>query len=187
MALHITVILPIIFSCDLDPKYNNRVGIPGVNTDFQNVLDRDLFAYKLQRRLRACDRCSMAFSKELRVPFLSPSLVRFASRIPFAYKIRRGQHRSFFVDALDKIEHNSIKPSLRNKRHVVDPQRQWLFIDLKEFVLDTISPEKIEACTSLSSDQITSYLSTLYSQEHPPNNSVFLQMLCLSSWIQEFF
>lgn len=165
-----------------------KIGIPGFDSDFQNVLDRDLYAFKLQRILRACDRCSMSFSKELRVPFLSPSLVRFAASIPFFYKVRRGLHRSFFVDALRLIEPVQIHPAERNKRHVVDPQRQWLHSNLKDYVLDTISPKRVEELIGLPSDHLQNYLTYLYSQDHPPTNSVFLwQMLCLSCWFENYF
>ena len=124
---------------------------------FSEILDKDVYSLKLQRILRACDRCSMASSKELRVPFLSPSLVEFARTIPPDYKIRNGRHRSFFVDSLYKLESEVIKPSYRNKKHVVDPQREWLYGPLKEYVMDTIDADKLGEITTLTVGHIKAY------------------------------
>src|SRR5690606_34380735 len=52
----------------------------------QNLQYRDLFYTKIPRALRFNDRVSMAYSTELREPFLDYRLVEFAFAQPEAYK-----------------------------------------------------------------------------------------------------
>ncbi|WP_413683859.1 asparagine synthase (glutamine-hydrolyzing) [Prochlorococcus sp. MIT 1011] len=156
--------------------------------EFQKVLDDDLFMNKLQRVLRSCDICSMSFSKELRVPILAPSLVKFARSIIPKHKVHNGLPRGFFMNALKMVENPKIHSSSLVKKHVVDPQREWLFKDLKEFVLSTIDENKLSENLGLEKKQIKLLINDFYNQESTPNNSVLIwQLLCLSKWYELFF
>lgn len=158
------------------------------SNEYQKILDDDIFMNKLQRILRSCDSCSMAFSKELRVPILAPSLVRFVRSLPPELKVNNGVHRAFFMDALKNNESSKIRSSMYSKRHVVDPQRQWLYSDLKDFARDSISSDRIEKYFELDSKIIESAINQFYDSETTPINSVFIwQLLCLSRWLCIFF
>ena len=94
------------------------------SSSFANVRYQDIFHRKLPRVLRFNDRMSMAFGRELRVPYLDHRIVELAFRIPV---------REFFSEGLGKeplrsFARNSIPESLRvaGKRPVGSPQREWI-------------------------------------------------------------
>jgi asparagine synthase (glutamine-hydrolysing) len=89
-----------------------------------NALYRDLRYTKLPRVLRMNDRLSMAFSRELREPYLDHRLVEFVFRLPGHQKIRAGQSKFLLRNAMAKRLPDSIR--VATKRGVVTPQREWL-------------------------------------------------------------
>lgn len=93
---------------------------------------RDLFYTKIPRALRFNDRISMAFSTELREPFLDYRLVEFAFSLPLDFKIRNGQTKYM----LRKIASEYLADDLvfAPKRALQTPQREWLATDLKKWV-----------------------------------------------------
>jgi asparagine synthase (glutamine-hydrolysing) len=93
---------------------------------------RDLFYTKIPRALRFNDRISMAFSTELREPFLDYRLVEFAFSLPLDFKIRNGLAKFMLHEiALEYLEKEFV---FDQKRTVQTPQREWLAADLRQWV-----------------------------------------------------
>lgn len=93
---------------------------------------RDLFYTKIPRALRFNDRLSMAFSTELREPFLDYRLVEFAFSLPLEFKISNGQTKYMLREiASDYLADDLV---FAPKRALQTPQREWLAADLKEWV-----------------------------------------------------
>ena len=61
--------------------------------EIQNMQFRDLFYTKIPRALRFNDRVSMAYSTELREPFLDYRLVEFGFSLPIEFKIKGQQNK----------------------------------------------------------------------------------------------
>ena len=105
-------------------------------TPFQDkVLDmqyRDLFYTKIPRALRFNDRVSMAYSTELREPFLDYNLVEFAFAQPLEYKINKGVQKYLLREIVSELINDSI--TYAPKRPLQTPQREWLADELKDFV-----------------------------------------------------
>ena len=101
------------------------------DNDLQNKQYRDLFYTKIPRALRFNDRISMAYSVELREPFLDYRLVEFAFAQPAEFKIREGEQKYMLREILKPLVHKDI--SYAPKRPLQTPQREWLAEDLKEF------------------------------------------------------
>lgn len=95
---------------------------------------RDLFYTKIPRALRFNDRISMAFSTELREPFLDYRLVEFAFSLPIEYKIKNGISKFILREIASEYFVNDLV--FAPKRPVQTPQREWLAKDLKEYVKD---------------------------------------------------
>jgi len=93
---------------------------------------RDLFYTKIPRALRFNDRISMAFSTELREPFLDYRLVELAFSLPLDYKIKNGISKYILREIASEyfVEDLVFAP----KRPLQTPQREWLATDLKEWV-----------------------------------------------------
>jgi asparagine synthase (glutamine-hydrolysing) len=106
----------------------------------QNLQYRDLFYTKIPRALRFNDRVSMAYSTELREPFLDYKLVEFAFGLPLEYKIKDGKNKRILRDTISKFIPNEV--SYAPKRPLQTPQREWLANELKEFVANHITALK---------------------------------------------
>jgi asparagine synthase (glutamine-hydrolysing) len=104
-----------------------------------NALYRDLRYTKLPRVLRMNDRFSMAFSRELREPFLDHRIVEFLFRLPGHQKIRLGQGKFLLRHAMAGRLPDAVR--LAPKRAVVTPQREWLRGALRPGVLELIESE----------------------------------------------
>lgn len=102
------------------------------NDDLRNTQYRDLFYTKIPRALRFNDRISMAFSTELREPFLDHRLVELAFAQPEANKIHKGQTKYLLRLLLQDYAGNDI--TLAPKRPLQTPQREWLGTSLKPMV-----------------------------------------------------
>ena len=97
---------------------------------------RDLFYTKIPRALRFNDRVSMAYSTELREPFLDYRLVEFAFSQPLEYKIKNGIQKKMLREIVSEYLSDSI--SYAPKRPLQTPQREWLGNDLEKFVTDLL-------------------------------------------------
>lgn len=107
---------------------------------------RDLFYTKIPRALRFNDRLSMAFSTELREPFLDYRLVEFAFSLPLDFKISNGQTKYMLREiASDYLADDLV---FAPKRALQTPQREWLAADLKEWVSRCFKELENSSCSS---------------------------------------
>lgn len=108
-----------------------------------NLQYRDLIYTKIPRALRFNDRVSMAYSTELREPFLDYRLVEFGCSLPVEFKIKDQQNKRILREVMIKYIPQSI--SYAPKRPLQTPQREWLEKELKQFVemqIDKIKSSK---------------------------------------------
>lgn len=101
-----------------------------------NALYRDLRYTKLPRVLRMNDRLSMAFSRELREPYLDHRLVEFVFRLPGRQKMRAGRNKFLLRHAMEGRLPDEVR--LAGKRAVVTPQREWLRGALRPWVEEIV-------------------------------------------------
>ena len=107
------------------------------NDDLLNLQFRDLFYTKIPRALRFNDRVSMANSTELREPFLDYRLVELAFSQPLEHKIKDGVQKNMLREIVSEYLSDTI--SYAPKRPLQTPQREWLSVELKEFVSSEIN------------------------------------------------
>jgi asparagine synthase (glutamine-hydrolysing) len=92
-------------------------------------LDKDLhfstFTYGLHELLRYCDRNSMAFSREVRLPFLNHQLVEFLFSLPNSSKIKGGVTKYIIREAMRGIVPSEIIDR-KEKVGYEPPQKKWL-------------------------------------------------------------
>ena len=93
---------------------------------------RDLFYTKIPRALRFNDRISMAFSTELREPFLDYRLVEFAFSLPLEFKIKNGITKYMLREIASEYLASDLV--FAPKRALQTPQREWLAEDLAAWV-----------------------------------------------------
>ncbi|WP_081212349.1 asparagine synthase (glutamine-hydrolyzing) [Salegentibacter sediminis] len=100
-------------------------------SELQNLQYRDLFYTKIPRALRFNDRISMAYSTELREPFLDHRMVEFAFAQPETFKIKEGVQKYLLREILKELAPKEL--SYAPKRPLQTPQREWLGDELREF------------------------------------------------------
>ncbi len=116
-------------------------------SDIQNLQYRDLFYTKLPRALRFNDRISMAYSAELREPFLDYRLVEFAFALPDSFKIKGEVHKYLLRQIVR--EYVPFEIAEAPKRALQTPQREWLggeLMDFTELRIESLLDSKFSNC-----------------------------------------
>jgi asparagine synthase (glutamine-hydrolysing) len=94
-------------------------------TKLNDILYYNTMQLGLEELLRYADRNSMAFGREVRLPFLSHQLVQFIFSLPASYKISNG-----FTKNILRLAMNNYLPKQivwrKDKVGFEPPQQQWL-------------------------------------------------------------
>jgi asparagine synthase (glutamine-hydrolysing) len=96
-----------------------------VVTKLNDILYFDTCQSGLEELLRYADRNSMAYGRELRLPFLSHELVEFSFRLPAALKIREGWTKYILRKSSQPFLPSEIVWR-RDKTGYEPPQQQWM-------------------------------------------------------------
>ncbi|EKD42583.1 MAG: hypothetical protein ACD_73C00096G0001, partial [uncultured bacterium] len=127
------------------------------------------------------DRASMAHSLEVRAPFLDVNVVEYAASIPFSSKLKKGQTKAILKSALEQILPHEI--IYRPKKGFGIPLAIWLRSELKNKMLETLSPERIKRDGIFKCGKIEALI-----QEHlsgRKNNRKQLFSLLMFHWWQD--
>jgi len=150
-----------------------------------NMQYRDMLYTKLPRILRSCDRASMAYGRELRVPLLDHRLVEFTFSLPGGFKIRDGVQRVFMRDALKSFFPTGLADV--PKRAVVDPQREWLKGPLSDWVQDIFASRSFRERGICDQVQVEKEYRDYRSARSNLNSFHLWQWLSLELWFRTFF
>lgn len=101
----------------------------------------DIKTYLVDDILVKVDRMSMATSLEARVPFLDHRVVEFTATIPSSLKLQGKTTKYLLKKAMAK----QLPPDIlkRGKEGFSIPIKNWLKHDLKELMMDILSPDRI--------------------------------------------
>jgi asparagine synthase (glutamine-hydrolysing) len=88
------------------------------------------------------DRMSMAWAREIRLPFLDYRLVNMLVNLPTDYKLREGWTKFVFRKAMDGLLPKQITWR-KDKQGFVNPQEEWLRGPLRDKVLDLFSEDAL--------------------------------------------
>jgi len=109
----------------------------------QKLLYVDLKVYLPDDILVKVDRMSMAHSLEARVPFLDREVVEFMAGVPSRLKMKRLSTKYVLKKALNKLLPQEILKKKKGGFNVPIPR--WIKNDLKDRVIDALSPSKIRS------------------------------------------
>src|SRR5437016_6113082 len=109
----------------------------------QRYLDFDQRYYLADDILYKVDRMSMAHALEIRPPFLDPRIVDFAASLPDNFKLN-GRGSKYVLRHLmaDKLPAHVLH---RSKMGFDIPVHDWFRGSLRQFLLDTVSRDAVEA------------------------------------------
>ena len=138
----------------LHPDVRREVARHHWYEDIERYVERSGLAPGLERLLYLCmklylqdnnlvtvDRASMANGLEVRCPLLDQDVVEFVSRLPVSYKLRGFKAKYLLKKAAAGLLPQNIVD--RSKKGFGIPLAKWLGADLKEFMLDYLSEERI--------------------------------------------
>ncbi|MDP2676974.1 MAG: asparagine synthase (glutamine-hydrolyzing) [bacterium] len=148
-----------------------------------NAQYRDLTSTKLPRVLRFNDHASMAFSKELRVPFLDRRIVEFCFFAPPLLKIKTKYHKVLLRKAVQPYIPDSMK---RNPKVGFGAfQTKWFRAYFKEFVYSIITSHAFQNRPYFDHDALQKQTDAFFAGDAP--NSFFLwQAINLDMWFRRF-
>jgi asparagine synthase (glutamine-hydrolysing) len=113
----------------------------GLTKELERILYLSMKLYLQDNNLVTVDRASMANGLEVRSPLLDRDVVEFVSRLPMEYKIH-GLKTKYI---LKKVAEGFLPRNIiyRKKKGFGVPLARWLTNELKDFMLDYLSPERI--------------------------------------------
>lgn len=149
-----------------------------------NMQYRDLFHTKLPRILRSCDRASMAYGRELRVPLLDYRLLEFSLGLDLYQKIRNGEQRFFVRDAYRPLLPKHIVEA--PKRAVVNPQREWFQKELRPMIETILNSHSFAALPYFNKKAVLDEYQE-YCSEPQKNSFHVWQWINLALWHKAFF
>jgi asparagine synthase (glutamine-hydrolysing) len=157
-------------------------------TDAVHPVDRMLFVdtrfYLPNDMLTKVDRMSMAHSLEVRVPFLDHHLVEFVASLPPNLKLRNFFYGKY---ALKKTLHRAL-PQVsvaRKKQGFNIPKAAWFTGELKDFVLDHLSPRQIHRMGLFKPQKVSRLISDHLAGTKDNSHQIW-GLLYLSLWWQQF-
>lgn len=100
---------------------------------------RDLIMSKIPRAMRFADRNSMAYSIELREPFLDHRIIELGLNQPIENKIHEGTGKYLVRQLAKQIIPTEVGKA--PKRALQTPQREWFATDLSNWITQKISKE----------------------------------------------
>jgi len=128
----------------------------------------DQKTYLPDAMLTKVDRASMAASLEVRVPLLDHRVVEFTAALPESLKYRNGTGKYL----LKKLLANYVPTRLfeRPKMGFGVPIDRWLRFELKDLLLDYLSPERVKKQGLFNADfvekKISEHLSGRFNHQY---------------------
>jgi asparagine synthase (glutamine-hydrolysing) len=165
-------------NCLTDKFKNKTIKLtkPQYHTDpVINLQLRDLLMSKIPRSMRFADRNSMAYSVELREPFLDHRIIELGLNQPLKHKIHQGTNKYLVREIAKKLIPKQIREA--PKRAIQTPQREWLAQELSDWVKTLLNNTRHGDWFKLNSG-ISVF--DLYQKEMPDNSFYIWQLIELN-------
>lgn len=128
-------------SSEADPLLDALFHVPENRHALERMLYLESRFFLTDHNLNYADKMSMASGVEVRVPFLDPDLVAFATALPSDYKQRGRTGKWILRKAMEPILPREVLH--RKKTGFGAPLRAWLRKDLREVVDDVLSERSL--------------------------------------------
>jgi asparagine synthase (glutamine-hydrolysing) len=166
---------------DLEFNFKDK---PALYADkLSNLLSKDFNSYLADDIMVKVDRATMSTSIEGREPFLDHRLIEFVARLPSEFKIRNGEKKYL----LKKILSGYVPEELTNrpKMGFAIPVIKWLNDELKDFVLEYLSEEKIVKQQIFDWKYVKSLLNNFYNRNNINERKIWY-LLIFQLWYEKW-
>jgi len=166
-----------------DPMFAFLESLPKNTPPLERMLALEQRFFLTDHNLTYTDKMSMAVGVEVRVPFLDLDLVDFAARIPTRYKQRGREGKWVLKKAMEPyLPHDVI---YRTKSGFGAPLRRWLRVELRDWLFDTLSPQRIQL-RGLFDPQAVHRLIAANAEGKIDASYTLLSLACIEIWCQHF-
>ena len=150
----------------------------------RSALAEYLQTSKVPRNTRMKDRLSMAYSLELRLPFLDHKLVEYALSIPPHLYFLYGRTKSIVREALRGVMDDSVR--LAQKRSIQAPQGQWLRKEpMRSYIGDLITSQSFRSRGIFHVERVQKAFDD-FCRDGAPNSFFVWQWMNLEEWYRTF-
>jgi asparagine synthase (glutamine-hydrolysing) len=157
--------------------------VPSNISKLERMLSLDQRFFLADHNLLYTDKMSMAAGVEVRVPFLDPDLIDFASRIPDRFKQRGKDGKWVLKKAMEAyLPHDVI---YRPKTGFGVPLRRWIRNELRELLGDLLSTESLKR-RGLFNPEAVHELITANENGRVDASYTLLSLLCIEIWCRRF-
>lgn len=164
-----------------DPIQLFLSGLPECIDPLQRMLLLEQRFFLADHNLMYTDKMSMANGVEVRVPFLDPALMSFASSIPSCYKVRRGVAKWVLKKAMEPVLPRSI--IYRSKTGFNLPLRSWMRNELRDWIHDTLSPDRLKRRGIFDPSSVQTLIAQNQSGSVDATYPIF-SLACIEIWFQ---
>jgi len=176
----------------LSPQFLHLTGYPALKNIYR-TLEQGLTAHDMLNKslvidqkellpnqvLPFVDRLSMAYSIEVRAPYLDYRIIEFANTLPGSFKIKNGMVKYLHKKAMEEVLPQAF--TRRSKEGFVQPIYSWMQGGLQQWTLGMLD--------SLPFDLFNrEYVGTLKERLHSGDESVNAKvwnLVCFSVWFNE--
>jgi len=150
---------------------------------FQQVADLCIKLWLENDSCTKVDRSSMAYSLEIRSPFLDYRIIEFARTLPVNYRYRNGIKKKMLKDILN--EYIPEKVFNQPKRGFAIPLHKWIRNDLKKEILSELSDEFLKKVPNLDVQKFKVKLSDHMDDKYNYHTEIW-RVYLLAKWYKEF-
>ncbi|NES18713.1 MAG: asparagine synthase (glutamine-hydrolyzing) [Symploca sp. SIO3E6] len=165
-----------------------RVGL-GSEMTVQQRQYLDIQRFSVPSLLHYEDRMSMAYSREIRVPFLDYRLLESLIPIPIDMKMNKGWTKYIFRKSMEPYLPTQITWR-KDKQGFVNPQGEWLKKDLKKEVINYFCEDSLIFTKGLVNRNNLLFKYEAYCKQKGKQGSIWLKEifnpLALEIWLRKF-
>jgi asparagine synthase (glutamine-hydrolysing) len=181
-----------LYSPDVAPKMRGFSTRERIRRDFARLTATDQLNRILEAEFRTVfpdqvltfvDRLSMAHSLEVRTAYLDTDLVQFVAGLPGSIKIKDGETKYLLKRAAAKY----FPPAMvsRRKEGFLMPVSEWLRHDLKDYVRETLSQQRLNRHGLFDVARVRELVDELYQDgsDYTLANKVF-SLIVFQEWYE---
>jgi asparagine synthase (glutamine-hydrolysing) len=164
-------------------RYLEQVYDPGSLDRYDRVFKMDLLSYLPDDLLVKVDRASMAHGLECRSPLLDHHLLEFACRLPADWKIRRGQSKYIFKEAIRSLFPHGFLD--RPKMGFSVPIGEWFKGEWKSWVSGALLDGPLAQRSILDRRELQAVLAE-HSSGRRNRETLIWNLAMLSLWFEQY-
>lgn len=172
----------------IDPGWADATGLALSEStparDIASSQDRALRSSVLPSLLRYADRNSMAFGREVRLPYLDHRLVEFALGLPVTLRVNAGEQKV----ALRRAARSFVPAAVLERRDKVGftvPEGSWLAGPIREWVLATLMDPRTLGRPWIDRKAVTAMAGGLRATGQTSGNTAW-RVIATEVWAREF-